>query len=163
MKKGTKEERLSAVLDGENKLPYVVVVHPSGFDDEFVASHFGESSYIGSSELSYGGEVWRWYVAWSPDQSKDHKDFFGINPGGSLITGRNWDSFQKILNVDAIHCPDCNEVNYSQSRHDMRFCSCGKTFADGGRAYMRSTVYGTGGKLNLLTRVFTASRSRGDN
>ena len=155
MKKGTKEERLSAILDGKNKLPYTVVVHPSGFDDARVAQLCGESSYIGLSERAYAGEVWRWYVAWNPDRSKGHKDFFGINQSGDRITGHNWDEFQKILNVQAIYCPYCNEVNYSTYCHHMQYCSCGKTFADGGRAYMRSTVYGTTGSLNLLTRVFT--------
>lgn len=163
MKKGTKEERLSAMLDGENKLPYVVVVRTSGFDDARVAELFGESSYIGASESPQGGGVWSWYVAWNPDRSKGHKDFFGISRDGDIITGYNWEDFQSILNVDAIHCPNCNEVNYSPARHDMRFCSCENTLIDGGREYCRSTAYGTLGKLNLLTRVFTAHYLRGDN
>jgi hypothetical protein len=34
-------------------------------------------------------------------------------------------------------CPQCKDVIWSRSVHDMRYCQCEKTFVDGGRDYLR--------------------------
>lgn len=41
------------------------------------------------------------------------------------------------MKVTAIKCPNCNDVIYSRTRHDMRWCSCGKVAIDGGREYTK--------------------------
>ena len=40
--------------------------------------------------------------------------------------------------VDGVQCPFCKEAIWSRYRHDFRFCSCKKTFVDGGRDYLRA-------------------------
>jgi hypothetical protein len=37
----------------------------------------------------------------------------------------------------AIKCTECGEVIVSVHRHDYVTCKCGKTFVDGGTAYLR--------------------------
>lgn len=41
------------------------------------------------------------------------------------------------LKITCIECPSCNDIIYSRARHDMRSCSCGKVFIDGGFDYCR--------------------------
>ena len=41
------------------------------------------------------------------------------------------------MEVTTITCLKCGETIYSRCRHDMRFCSCGKTAIDGGQDYTR--------------------------
>jgi hypothetical protein len=38
----------------------------------------------------------------------------------------------------AIKCLGCNDIIYSRARHDFHYCSCGKTFVDGGFDYLRA-------------------------
>lgn len=42
--------------------------------------------------------------------------------------------------VEAIICPDCQDLVWSRYTHDFRVCKCGAVFIDGGRDYTR---YGT--------------------
>lgn len=39
--------------------------------------------------------------------------------------------------VSAIRCKLCGDVVYSRARHDFRECTCGSSFIDGGREYLR--------------------------
>jgi hypothetical protein len=39
--------------------------------------------------------------------------------------------------VEAAVCPKCKVTVWSRHGHDMRFCSCGYCFIDGGRGYTR--------------------------
>lgn len=39
--------------------------------------------------------------------------------------------------VTAIICPNCDDRIWSYHRHDMRSCSCGYCYIDGGRDYTR--------------------------
>ena len=41
------------------------------------------------------------------------------------------------MKVTAVQCNHCRDVIYSRARHDMRWCSCGKTAIDGGSEYVR--------------------------
>ena len=36
-----------------------------------------------------------------------------------------------------IRCNHCLEQIFSASRHDMKYCTCGKVMVDGGQAYLR--------------------------
>lgn len=45
------------------------------------------------------------------------------------------------LNVLGIECPMCRAIIWSRHRHDFRHCSCGYSYVDGGRDYLR---YGWG-------------------
>lgn len=39
--------------------------------------------------------------------------------------------------VEGIKCGHCGDILFSRSRHDMRWCSCGKSAIDGGRDYLK--------------------------
>lgn len=41
-----------------------------------------------------------------------------------------------------VRCILCGDIIESKYRHDFVECSCGKTFADGGSDYIRTTIYG---------------------
>lgn len=53
-----------------------------------------------------------------------------------------------MIKVKAVKCIHCGDIIYSRAHYDMRYCSCHKTFVDGGahiidnpkRGYMRSTL-----------------------
>lgn len=38
---------------------------------------------------------------------------------------------------NAARCLDCEELLYSQTRHDFKTCKCGNLLVDGGSAYIR--------------------------
>lgn len=42
-----------------------------------------------------------------------------------------------MTTVNAIECPECEDIIYSRARHDFRSCSCGKCHIDGGFDYMK--------------------------
>lgn len=48
--------------------------------------------------------------------------------------------------VNGIKCGHCGDILFSRSRHDMRWCSCGKSAIDGGRDYIK-----TCGDLDKMT------------
>ena len=60
--------------------------------------------------------------------------------------------------VEAVHCLNCDDVIWSESRHDFKYCECGECFVDGGRDYFRAgfTTRDTVvfGRLVLATREF---------
>ena len=41
------------------------------------------------------------------------------------------------MKVLAVKCNKCGEIIYSRAHHDFHYCSCGATFVDGGRDYLR--------------------------
>jgi tRNA(Ile2) C34 agmatinyltransferase TiaS len=43
---------------------------------------------------------------------------------------------QKIIS-NKIKCNYCGDVIESYTRHDFKFCNCGKVAVDGGRTYLR--------------------------
>ena len=43
---------------------------------------------------------------------------------------------QKIIS-NKIRCNYCDDIIESFSRHDFKFCSCGKVAVDGGKDYLR--------------------------
>ncbi len=49
--------------------------------------------------------------------------------------------------VSGVKCPECGDEIWSRSRHDFRWCSCEKTFVDGGREYLR---YGGSAKIEVV-------------
>lgn len=42
-----------------------------------------------------------------------------------------------MLEVSAIICPKCKDLIFSRAGHDLRRCSCGDCFIDGGFEYQR--------------------------
>lgn len=42
-----------------------------------------------------------------------------------------------MTKVNALECLDCGDIIYSRTRHDMRWCSCGKVAVDGGIDYFK--------------------------
>ena len=57
--------------------------------------------------------------------------------------------------VTGIRCPTCSDVVWSRHRHDWRACSCGASFVDGGRDYLR---YG-GEPMPEVVTVCTATNT----
>ena len=51
-----------------------------------------------------------------------------------------------------IHCRECGDDIYSNSRHDFVTCSCEAWYVDGGFDYLR---IGGNGEYQLVTRVLT--------
>ncbi len=49
--------------------------------------------------------------------------------------------------VNGVRCPECKEEIWSRSVHDFRYCSCEKTFVDGGREYLR---YGGSAQIEVV-------------
>lgn len=41
------------------------------------------------------------------------------------------------MKIKARRCPLCKDLIFSRTRHDMRKCSCGAIFVDGGFDYLR--------------------------
>lgn len=41
------------------------------------------------------------------------------------------------MKINAYKCKECGDIIYSRARHDMRYCSCGNIFVDGGFDYFR--------------------------
>lgn len=41
------------------------------------------------------------------------------------------------MRINSIKCPECKDIIYSRTRHDLRHCSCGKCFIDGGFDFIR--------------------------
>lgn len=41
------------------------------------------------------------------------------------------------MKISAVKCLGCGDVIYSRATHDFHYCSCGKTFVDGGFDYLR--------------------------
>lgn len=127
---------------------------------EKVACLTGEVTFLGTfcrKNIDNDNTPWAWYTAWNPDRSRDHKDFVGIRPSnnGAIITGANWDDFERHLTVPAVQCRGCEDVIYSSYRHHQNYCTCGNSFVDGGCAYSRVGGMGSLGKLNLLLQVLT--------
>ena len=42
-----------------------------------------------------------------------------------------------FLTVQAVQCIRCGDVIFSRAQYDYHSCSCGETFIDGGRDYVR--------------------------
>jgi len=40
--------------------------------------------------------------------------------------------------IRGVQCTHCGDRIWSRHRHDCRSCTCGKSFVDGGRDYLRS-------------------------
>jgi hypothetical protein len=40
--------------------------------------------------------------------------------------------------VKGVRCPTCKDAIWSRGEHDLRRCSCGGSFIDGGREYLRA-------------------------
>ena len=40
--------------------------------------------------------------------------------------------------VKGVRCPTCKDTIWSRGTHDLRRCSCGGSFIDGGREYLRA-------------------------
>lgn len=80
------------------------------------------------------------YKAKNPDRSKGHKDYVLLQADGrrGMIRGMDKDEIEKHRYQLGIHCHTCDEVVFSVMRHDMRYCKCGKAFADGGKDYLRT-------------------------
>lgn len=75
----------------------------------------------------------------NPDVSKGHKHFPFIiyRDSDSVVIGAFDELLDEIRYVNAIHCPECDEVIYSSYRHDFVECKCKQCFIDGGRDYFR--------------------------
>ncbi len=58
---------------------------------------------------------------------------------------------------NSIKCGFCSDVIRSKNRHNMVYCSCGKTFVDGGSWYRR---YGGEGfdKIEFLTEYYNDAK-----
>jgi len=41
------------------------------------------------------------------------------------------------MKIIAYKCPKCKDLVYSRAQHDLRSCSCGAIFVDGGFEYTR--------------------------
>jgi hypothetical protein len=41
------------------------------------------------------------------------------------------------MKISAIKCMNCKDTIFSRARHDLRECSCGSVFIDGGFDYLR--------------------------
>ena len=63
------------------------------------------------------------------------------NPNKMILNPDNvpeWCPLMKNkLEVASVKCPICEDVIFSRARHDMRFCTCGKTTIDGGFDYVK--------------------------
>jgi len=138
----------------------IVDNNPYHYNHLKMAKTFGECSFLGTFCLPSNDNLpITWYVAWNPDRSKGHKDFFGLGIDfvSPFIVGRDYEEFELLMIIPAIKCQLCQEVIYSSYRHDMRYCSCGSSYVDGGNiAYQRVGGQGKLGKLNLLLRTFKA-------
>lgn len=42
-----------------------------------------------------------------------------------------------MVKVSGVKCKRCGDIVYSRARHDMRGCTCGSIFVDGGFDYMK--------------------------
>jgi len=42
-----------------------------------------------------------------------------------------------MYKVNAVKCKECGDTIYSRARHDLKECSCGSSFIDGGTFYIR--------------------------
>ena len=51
--------------------------------------------------------------------------------------GRNIAGLRLLRDITGVRCGFCNQYIWSRHRHDFRHCTCGKTFVDGGRDYLR--------------------------
>lgn len=49
---------------------------------------------------------------------------------------------KKRYKIDVAECYYCHDIIYSRARHDMRFCTCGQTYVDGGLEYFKVGWYG---------------------
>jgi len=54
------------------------------------------------------------------------------------------------MKVLAVKCKACGDTIYSRAHHDFHYCSCGNTFVDGGRDYLRYGSDPTVGKPEEL-------------
>ena len=41
------------------------------------------------------------------------------------------------MKISAVICKACGDTIFSRAHHDFHYCSCGKTFVDGGFDYIR--------------------------
>lgn len=46
----------------------------------------------------------------------------------------------KIKKHTGVQCPKCKDKIFSEYRHDLKYCSCGYLFVDGGYDYLRFGV-----------------------
>jgi hypothetical protein len=58
------------------------------------------------------------------------------------------------MKVAAIKCPVCEAVVWSRTRHDLKYCDCGKCHIGGGRAY---TKYGAVVGVTPVVGVYNTS------
>lgn len=61
------------------------------------------------------------------------------------------------IEIRAIKCPECGDIIYSRHNHDMMYCSCGKTFIDGGPGIKKKKsspgIWRTNGELENILKI----------
>lgn len=121
------------------------------FDIDKVKAHFeGEISYLG--DIFVNNEMWAFFSNRKPNLEKGHKYIFmlTLRNNNVIVSGMDLEEFEKIRFHNGKLCEDCNDVIYSLHRHDMRYCSCGSVFVDGGTDYMRTSLTGLPVSIDYL-------------
>lgn len=110
-----------------------------GFDHEKAIERLGATKYLG--DVSIKDRTYALYFSENPDTSKGHKHYPMLCKidGTLYVSALDKEELEKYTKMDALHCPECDDVIYSPHRHGMIYCTCGKNFIDGGRDYIRCT------------------------
>lgn len=122
----------------------------------------GNLEYVGSFCLVGSDSPIAWYRSPNPDRSKGHKDYVGYGERTVLDFGVPYMKQAYIFGLDAaemdqhrtqpgMYCSECDQVLYSVTRHDARWCRCRKVMVDGGRDYLRCTLEGVRVVIDHLT------------
>lgn len=137
-------------------MPKLQIKNWYGFDEKAVNKKFtGNLTFINSFTINDEYMPVSVFKCAYPDKKKGHKKYVLIQTtdSGGLIRGMSAQDMRTEKYRAAIHCLNCDDVVFSAMRHDYSSCTCGATFADGGKDYFKygSTTNSKIVRVNLLT------------
>lgn len=97
------------------------------------------------------------YYCEKPNRNKNHKNYMLLYTENNyiMVSGMDIGEILKFAVQKGIHCKGCDEVIYSLHRHDFRECSCGESWVDGGREYLRTNTVNSVVTIDHLTGGIT--------
>lgn len=112
-----------------------------GFNHKEVLKRFNATKFIGEFCIKnlYDIPVAIYYSA-NPDKSKGHSNYFYLLVDMSeklCINSIEESVIEANRKQIAVHCLECDEVIYSNFRHNFVTCSCSKVSIDGGKNYTK--------------------------
>jgi hypothetical protein len=147
-------------LEGQMKVTPGTIEESMFAIDKINKTYGGDLEYVNHMTVGkYNANVYM-YHAKNPDISKGHKPWMFLGYNYDLVTlqkqwyvsGLTEEEMEKERYHDGVKCDSCGDIIISTFRHDYCHCSCGESFVDGGKEYIRCGVKSSPVRIDYLNK-----------